>query len=49
MKSDILTYLCQNISKQRTTNLIFAIAIGVCLYKIKGLKEDVKALKEGGA
>lgn len=48
MKSDILTYLCQSVAKQRTTNLIFVAAIGVCIYKIGKLKNMIKDLKTEG-
>ena len=48
MKSDILTYLCQSVAKQRTTNLIFVAAIGVCIYEIGKLKHMIKDLKTEG-
>lgn len=48
MKTDVLTYLCQSVAKQRTINVLLVACFGVCIYKISKLKEEVKALKMEG-
>lgn len=45
MKSDILTYICRSLVKQRGLNVFAAVMIGACIYRISKLNKEVASLK----
>ena len=45
MKSDFVTYICRTFVKQKGLNIIAAICICACIYRIDKLNAEVKALK----
>ena len=49
MKTDFLTYVCRSLTKQKGLNILAAIVIMSCIYRIEKLNAEVKAfrLEEG--